>query len=82
MAHNGNEQSYCTTDLELAAFLRARGSALLDSFRENNKTRFSLRASPADAMAYFHGQDTVSARALFSAWRSLRTLIEEQRRGR
>ncbi len=80
MSHNGD--TYSTTDLELAAFLIAQGFALLDSFRENNKTRFSLRASQADALAYFHGEDTVSARALFSAWRSLRTLIEEQRRSR
>ena len=76
-----NENTYSTTDLELAAFLLARGSSLLASSRENNKSRFTLQASPHDALGYFQGQDTVSARALFSAWRSLRTLIEEQRRG-
>ncbi len=75
-------ETYTTTDLELAAFLLARGSALLASSREQHKTQFTLRASPDEAMAYFHGDDTVSARALFSAWRSLRTLIEEQRRSR
>ncbi len=75
-------ETYTTTDLELAAFLLARGSALLDSSRENNKTRFTLDACYDDALAYFRGEDSVSARALFSAWRSLRTLIEEQRRGR
>ena len=79
MSQNGIR--YSTTDLELAAFLLARGSALLESSRENNKSRFTLQASPGEALAYFHGQDSVSARALFSAWRSLRTLIEEQRRG-
>ena len=77
MAHNGD--TYSTTDLELAAFLLARGSSLLDSSREQNKSRFTFQATPEDALAYFQGQDTVSARALFSAWRSLRTLIEEQR---
>ncbi len=80
MSHSG--ETYSTTDLELAAFLLARGSALLDSSREENKSRFTLRASHDDALAYFRGEDTVSARALFSAWRSLRTLIEEQRRSR
>lgn len=79
MSQNGN--TYSTTDLELASFLLAKGSALLESSRENNKSRFTFQVSSDEALAYFHGQDTVSARALFSAWRSLRTLIEEQRRG-
>jgi len=77
MPQNGN--TYSTTDLELAAFLIARGSALLDTSRENNKSRFILEASQEEARAFFCGADTVSAKALFSAWRSLRTLIEEQR---
>ena len=80
MLQNGT--IYITSDLELAAFLLARGSALLDSVREQNKTRFTLQASPEEALAYFRGEDTVSAKALFSAWRSLRTLIEDQRRSR
>jgi len=80
MSHTG--ETYSTTDLELASYLLAKGSALLESSRELNKTRFTLQASSDQAMRYFHGEDTVSARALFSAWRSLRTLIEEQRRSR
>ena len=78
MSQNG--KTYSTTDLELAAFLLARGSAILESSREQHKSRFTLQASTEEALAYFHGDDGVSARALFSAWRSLRTLIEEQRR--
>jgi len=79
MSQSCNGKAYSTTDLDLAAFLLARGSSLLDSSRENNKSLFTLQASPEEAMAYFQGEDSVSARALFSAWRSLRTLIEEQR---
>lgn len=75
-------QAYSTSDLEVAAFLLARGSTLLDSSRENGKTQFTLKASPDGALAHFRGEDAVSARALFSAWRLLRTLIEEQRRSR
>ena len=77
MSQNG--KTYSTTDLELAAFLMARGSTLLSSSRGNNKTRFVLQASPEQALAYFRGEDTVSPRALFSARRSLRSVIEDQR---
>jgi len=80
MSQNG--KTYSTTDLQLASFLLARGSVLLESSRENNRSKFTLQASPDAALAYFRGDDTVSARTLFSAWRSLRTLIEEQRRSR
>ena len=77
-----NETSYSTCELETAAFLLARGFPLLSSTRENGKTRFTLRASHTDALCYWHGEDSVSARALFSAWRSLRALISEHRGGR
>lgn len=52
----------------------------LESSREQNRSRFTLQASADDALTYFLGGDSVSAKALFASWRSLRTLIEKQRR--
>ncbi len=82
MSANDNGTTYQTSDLELASFLLAKGAHLLDTSRQDNKSRFTLQVSPDEAMAYFRGEDSVSARALFSAWRSLRTIIEMQRGSR
>ncbi len=69
--------TYQTTELELAAFLKARGHRLLDARPQGRLVLFSFDDSAsADVQAYFSSAE-VSARELFEAHRHLRALIQQ-----
>ena len=68
---------YQTTELEVAAFLKARGHKLLNAVPAGRLVTFSFdgRAGP-DVDSYIAGAE-VPARELFEAHRSLRALIQQ-----
>jgi hypothetical protein len=68
---------YQTTELEVAAFLKARGHRLLDAQPQGRLVTFGFEDSACeDVQAYFSGAE-VSARELFEAHRHLRALIQQ-----
>jgi hypothetical protein len=72
-------QSYKTAELELASFLKARGHRLLGAKMTGRFVTFEFESNAAeDADNYFTGAET-SARELFEAHRSLRSLIQQVR---
>jgi hypothetical protein len=71
--------TYKTTELELAAFLKARGYRLASANLDGKFVSFEFESAAAgDARNYFTGAET-SARELFEAHRSLRALIQQVR---
>ena len=69
--------TYQTTELEVAAFLKARGHRLLDARPQGSLVRFGFADSAGeDVQEYFSGA-AVSARELFEAHRHLRALIQQ-----
>ena len=73
------QQSYHTTELELASFLVARGHRLVSAKLDGKFVAFEFEpAASTDANNYFAGAET-SARELFQAHRSLRALIQQVR---
>ncbi len=73
--------TYITSDLRNACFLLARGHPFLGADSGKGRVKFIFACSTQDAGLYFSSDDTVSARQLFSAWHSLRTLIDDARAG-
>ncbi|MGH7409164.1 MAG: hypothetical protein ACREKF_14300, partial [Candidatus Methylomirabilales bacterium] len=73
------EPAFSTSDLRHAVFLLARGFPFLGADNGTGRVRFHFQCSPQEAGTYFGPDDRVSARQLFSAWTSLRTLIDEHR---
>jgi predicted O-methyltransferase YrrM len=74
-----NTQPYRTSELELAAFLKARGHRLLSAKQNGKMVTFEFTPEAADdADNYFSGAES-SARELFEAHRSLRALIQQVR---
>ena len=70
-------QLYTTDELELAAYLKARGHRLIDAAATGTLVTFSFAPSAqADLAEYFAGAE-ISARELFQAHRHLRALIEQ-----
>jgi hypothetical protein len=70
---------YRTSELELAAFLKARGRRLLSAKMAGRVVSFEFETeAAADVNLYFSGAET-SARELFEAHRSLRALIQQVR---
>jgi hypothetical protein len=68
---------YQTTELELAAFLKARAHPLVEAVPQGRLVTFAFDDSAAlDADAYFSGAQ-ISARELFEAHRGLRALIQQ-----
>ena len=68
---------YLTTELELAAFLQARGHKLISATPQGRLVAFAFDdRARSDVDAYFAGAQ-VPARDLFSAHRHLRTLIQQ-----
>jgi len=68
---------YRTNELELAAFLKARGHKLIGTQPDGRLIRFAFpESASADADGYFAGME-VSARDLFEAHRHLRALIQQ-----
>ena len=71
--------SYRTTELELAAFLKANGNRLLNAKPQGSIVAFEFDPSASsDAEAYIAGA-SLPARELFEAHRSLRALIQQVR---
>jgi hypothetical protein len=74
-----NSPPYRTTELELAAFLKARGHRLLSAKQTGKMVTFEFTPDATDdADNYFSGAKS-SARELFEAHRSLRALIQQVR---
>jgi hypothetical protein len=72
-------QSYKTAELELASFLKSRGHRLLSAKMAGRFVTFEFESDAADDVdSYFGGAET-SARELFEAHRSLRSLISQVR---
>ena len=70
-------QSYRTTELEVAAFLKARGHRLLAAEPQGRIVAFSFATgADRDVDAYIAGE-AVPARELFESHRSLRVLIQQ-----
>ena|SRR2546427_5781840 len=79
MSASNMTQPYKTTELELAAFLKARGHRLASAKLDSKFVSFEFESAAADDAAnYFSGAET-SARELFEAHRSLRALIQQVR---
>ena len=73
MPHN----RYLTEELELAAFLKARGHRMFGAEPHGRLITFAFDPSAcADVDNYFAGTE-ISARELFEAHRHLRTLIKQ-----
>jgi hypothetical protein len=69
--------TYRTTELELAAFLKARGHSLIEAIPQGRIVTFAFDNTAApDTDAYFAGAQ-ISARDLFEAHRGLRALIQQ-----
>jgi hypothetical protein len=74
-----NSLPYRTTELELAAFLKARGRRLLSAKQTGKMVTFEFTPDAVDDVDnYFSGAES-SARELFEAHRSLRALIQQVR---
>jgi hypothetical protein len=68
---------YRTTELELAAFLKARGHRLLGATPMGRLVSFAFGdATATDVASYIAGAE-ISARELFEAHRGLRALIQQ-----
>jgi hypothetical protein len=82
MIHSSEDRTmrssgYLTDELELAAFLKARGYRLLGAEPYGRLVTFAFDPSAcADVDNYFAGAE-ISARELFEAHRHLRTLIKQ-----
>src|SRR4051794_26537199 len=70
---------YKTTELDLASFLRAQGHKLLRAQLKNRLVEFYFSASAENAVEEYFAGAQLSARELFAAHRSLRTLIQQAR---
>ena len=71
--------SYKTTELELAAYLKARGHRLLGAKLDRRFVVFEFNDDAAHAVNNYFAGAQVSARDLFEAHRSLRALIQQVR---
>lgn len=70
-------ETYRTSELEIASYLRAIGRKLLTAKVDGRFVAFEFEAAAAnDVSGYFAGAETV-ARDLFEAHRSLRALIQQ-----
>ncbi len=68
---------YQTSELELAAFLKARGHRLMDARPQGRLVQFAFpEAAAMDADRYFSGAE-IAASELFEAHRHLRALIQQ-----
>jgi hypothetical protein len=71
--------TYHTTELELAAFLKARGHRLLSAKKSGRMVTFEFTSEAAEDVDNYFGGAESSARELFEAHRSLRALIQQVR---
>jgi len=68
---------YRTNELELASFLKAQGHKLLDVVPKGRLVEFHFDASAEKAVEDYFAGAALSAREIFEAHRSLRTLIQQ-----
>lgn len=71
--------TYRTTELEIAAFLKARGHRLLGAHPQGRVVEFEFAGTAEPDVERYITGETVSARELFEAHRSLRALIQQIR---
>lgn len=68
---------YRTNELEVAAYLKAKGHRLIEAIPQGRLVTFTFgEAAANDATAYFAGAQ-MPARELFEAHRCLRALIQQ-----
>jgi hypothetical protein len=73
------DMEFTTSDLQLAAYLLVGGYPLLQVKGDSRRREFVFGQCPqAAVLAYYQGQDNVSARKLFSAYRDLKSLVFTQ----
>lgn len=70
---------FTTSDLRHATYLLAKGHPFLGADTDNGRVKFAFACSPEEARVYFTPADEVSCGRLFSAWKALRTIIDEHR---
>ena len=70
-------QSYRTTELEVAAFLKARGHRLLNAQPAGRVVTFSFGDGAGEDVNQYIAGAEVPARELFESHRSLRALIQQ-----
>lgn len=75
-----DKPTFETPDIRHGCFVMARGARFLGAEDGTGRLCFRFECSPEEAAAYF-GDDTVSARALFQAWKHLRDVIDSYRGG-
>jgi len=68
---------YKTTELEVAAFLKARGHKLLGAQSQGRIVEFSFEPTAHEDVDSYIAGAGVAARELFEAHRSLRALIQQ-----
>lgn len=68
---------YRTQELELASFLKARGHDLINVQLRGKLVEFQFDTSAENAVEDYFAGAHLSARELFEAHRSLRTLIQQ-----
>lgn len=69
--------TYRTTELEVAAFLKARGHRLLNAQAAGRVVAFSFEDGAGEDVDQYIAGAEVPARELFEAHRSLRALIQQ-----
>ena len=72
------QNSYRTTELELASFLKARGYRLVSAKLDGRFVAFDFDPAASKDVGNYFGGTEVSARELFEAHRSLRALIQHE----
>jgi hypothetical protein len=70
-------ETYTTNELELASFLKAQGHRLLGAELRGKLVEFYFPASAESAIQDYFAGASLSARELFEAHRSFRTLIQQ-----
>ena len=71
------ELPYRTAELELASFLKARGHKLLSARMAGRFVTFEFTSTAAEDVDSYFGGVEISAREIFDAHRSLRSLIQQ-----
>ncbi len=64
-------------DLQLAAYLIARGYRVLGVDGPPNRRVLEINVGPEEVMGYYGGDDKISARLLFNAYRDIRGLVSQ-----
>jgi hypothetical protein len=71
------QNSYRTTELEVASFLKARGHRLLGASPTGRLVEFDFEPTAAGDVDSYIAGEAIPARDLFEAHRSLRAIIQQ-----